>query len=124
MLFSDRPMDYNVPYASDNAGCQEDDSKRFDPSCSSYSQNDLCNRLENDHNYFAVCRELYGQYDHFGLVSGLPHEVLGQHPHLAKAQSDCFGSTEPGGRQKAAEKILSTYSQILSAGRSYNSFPL
>lgn len=109
-----------MPYASDNAGCQEDESLRSDPNCSSYSQEDLCNRLENDHNYFAVCRELYGDYDHFGLVNGLPKKVVTSFPRLVEAQTECFSSTVPGARQKAADDLISIYSRILSVDPHHN----
>jgi len=105
-------MDYSTPYASDNAGCEETPT---DPHCSSYSQHDMCTRLFNDHNYFAICREVYSTYDHFGMVEGLPKVVTKKFPNLAQAQLDCFGSTEPGKREKAAEEIISYYSHILTA---------
>ena len=108
---TDRPVNYDVPYASDNAGCEDLPS---DPNCMSYSEEDMCNRLYNDHNYFAVCRELFSPIDNFGLINGLPKAVLKSFPHILNYQTDCYASSVPGVRENAAKQLISIYTEILS----------
>lgn len=101
-----------MPYASDNAGCEEFES---DPDCVSYSEQDMCNRLDNDHNYFAVCRDLFSKSDNFGLLNGLPNEILESFPDIPKLQKQCYESTVPGKRESAAKQLISLYTKILSS---------
>lgn len=108
---NDRPNNFDVPYASDNAGCEHLPS---DPHCVSYSEQDMCNRLYNDHNYFAVCQELFSSLDSFGLMNGLPDYILERFPLILKYQSDCYSSSTPGTREKAAKNLISIYGEILS----------
>lgn len=108
--FIDRPEDFDTPYTSDNAGCEEMPS---DPNCMSYSEKDLCNRLHNDHNYFAVCRELFSPLDSFGLINGLPDTVLKHYPNVLKIQKDCYASSTSGMREISAKQLIVVYSEIL-----------
>ncbi len=109
-MIIDRPANYDVPYASDNAGCENLPS---DPNCVSYSQEDMCNRLDNDHNYFAVCRELFSHLDNFGLINGLPETILKSFPNILKYQADCYESSTAGVRENAAKQLISIYTEIL-----------
>ncbi|EFX71406.1 hypothetical protein DAPPUDRAFT_327242 [Daphnia pulex] len=107
----DRPENFDVPYASDNAGCEH---LPFDPHCMSYSEQDMCNRLHNDHNFFAVCRELFSPLDSFGLANGLPEKILKRFPLIPVYQTDCYSSTIPGVRKSAAKNLISIYKEILA----------
>ena len=100
-----------MPYASDNAGCEHLPS---DPHCMSYSEQDMCNRLYNDHNFFAVCRELFSPLDSFGLKNGLPDNILKRFSFIPTYQTDCYSSTIPGVREIAAKNLISIYREILS----------
>lgn len=111
-LFADRPENYDVPYASDDAACQELPS---DPDCMSYSENDLCNRLYNDHNYYAVCRELFSPSDKFGLMRDLQNLVPDQFARISQLQDECHATSTPGMRERAAKKLVEVYSEILTS---------
>lgn len=80
----------------------------------SYSEKDLCNRLNNDHNYFAVCRELFSPPDNFGLRNSLPEAVLKHFPFVPKIQKDCYDSSTPNVRENAAKQLISAYTEILA----------
>lgn len=106
----DRPENFDVPYVSDNAGCEHLPS---DPHCMSYSEQDMCNRLYNDHNFFAICRELFSPLDSFGLVNGVPDHILKRFPLILTYQTDCYSSSIPGVRESAAKNLISIYKKIL-----------
>lgn len=79
----------------------------------SYSEKDLCNRLHNDHNYFAVCRELFSPLDNFGLINNLPDAVLKRFPQILKIQKDCYVTSTSGVRESAAKQLIALYSEIM-----------
>ena len=98
-----------MPYTSDNAGCAD---FSLDPDCISYSEHDLCTRLVHDHNFFAVCRQLFSPVDDFGLLN-LPEEVTHKFPQLAKYQQQCYQPSEnEGDRIQAAAKLVDIYNDI------------
>lgn len=74
----------------------------------------MCNRLVNDHNYFAFCHELFASPDRFGLLNELPDVVYEDYPLLKKYQNECFSSAAPGVREKAAKELIAIYSQIVA----------
>lgn len=109
---TDQPENFNIPYASDDAGCQD---LQVDPDCISYSEIDLCNRLENDHNFFVVCQELFSPFDKFGLSRGMPSWILKRFPQISQLQTECYTSSTAGKREKAAKQLINVYSEILSS---------
>jgi len=102
---------YDVPYQSDNGGCEEFDT---DLDCVSYSTEDLCNRLVNDHNWFVVCRQLYRPSDDFGLLNGIPKKILDLYPMLLHLQQTCYQPSDNENRTSAARKLIEIYSYIVS----------
>jgi len=110
-ILKDRPEDFDVPYVSDNGGCDDSNS---DPDCQSYVEEEFCHRLYHDHNYFAACRLLFHPADHFGLLNGLPSHIMKEFPSLAKHQADCYSSSPPLNRTEAAEHLISIFSMIVN----------
>ncbi len=80
------------------------------------SLQDMCQRLYNDHNFFAVCRQLFRPSDDFGLLKGLPRHVQAAHPQLKRLQKDCYHPRPSGlNRTEAAARLIELYSRILAS---------
>jgi len=110
-ILEDRPKDFDVPYVSDNGGCDDFSS---DPDCQSYIEEEFCHRLYHDFNYFAACRLLFHPADHFGLLNGLPSRIVEQFPFLSKHQANCYSSIPVHNRTEAASQLISIFSTIIN----------
>ena len=84
------------------------------PSQASYSEEDLCNRLDNDHNLFAVCRQLFHPADDFGLNAKIPQHILDRFPDLIETQHMCYTPSTPK-KDVLVDKLIAVYSAIIAS---------
>ena len=105
-LLIDRTENFDVPYVSDNEGCEDLQS---DANCLSYVEEEFCRRLYHDHNYFAVCRLLFDPADHFGLRKNLE-----QFPSFSTYRDNCYNSNASQHRQYAAQQLIAILSTVIN----------
>lgn len=89
-----------------------------DTNCLIFSKDDLCNHINSDHNYYAVCLNILSKYANepgMGMPNGLLHDM----PNYARDDFDldtllneCVHPHKSQGRIKAKDHLLEALNQL------------
>ena len=111
-MITEKPSRWDEPLVSRFDKCKGSDFGQ----CVSFSPKDLCTRVDADHNYYSICRNLLSRY---GTDEGKPGGFLHDMPKTAKdleldiLLDECAKPVMPNGRLEVKDKLLAVLRRLV-----------
>ncbi|GAB1606711.1 divergent protein kinase domain 2A-like isoform X1 [Argonauta hians] len=104
-----KPLNWNQTAVSVMDDCESN--------CIGFSTTELCNHVEADHNFYAVCRTILSKYAYrgakeYGLLHDIP-EVTDDEMMLGFLINECINPKLSGRRMTSAQNLITSFQIIL-----------